>query len=134
MESNYLDWIAKAESDWKIVKLVTKNNFDPADLLCFHCHQVAEKYLKAFMSFKNIPTVKTHDLLKLQKLILGEDATFFEFSEDFNTLNDYGITPKYPDEFYNPTEEECEKAVKLAKGIRKFCREKMKAEKAVKKK
>lgn len=43
MAIDYLDWVAKAENDWKVVKLIIKNNYDPEDILCYHCHQVAEK-------------------------------------------------------------------------------------------
>jgi HEPN domain-containing protein len=37
----------------------------PADLVCFHCQQGAEKYLKGFLAWHAVPFPRTHDLAAL---------------------------------------------------------------------
>ncbi|MBW1960508.1 MAG: HEPN domain-containing protein [Deltaproteobacteria bacterium] len=37
--------------------------------VCFHAQQCAEKYLKAFLTFKNIDFPKTHDIGELLALV-----------------------------------------------------------------
>ena len=40
----------------------------PTDTVCFHAQQCAEKYLKSFLTFKQIQFPKTHDLGELMPL------------------------------------------------------------------
>jgi len=44
-------WILKAEQDFRIIKHETSLKEDEMvrDMVCFHCQQMAEKYLKAYL-------------------------------------------------------------------------------------
>ena len=42
----------------------TNNKTCILNIICYHCQQAAEKYLKGFLVSKYIPFEKTHDLLK----------------------------------------------------------------------
>ncbi|MFI5135453.1 MAG: HEPN domain-containing protein, partial [Chitinophagales bacterium] len=59
MKNNFPEWVKKAESDWKIVKILVASDDAPMDGITFHSQQTAEKYLKAFLVSKNIPPEKT---------------------------------------------------------------------------
>ena len=68
-------WFRKAENDL----LNARNNFEaelvPWDTVCFHCQQMAEKYLKGFLAWHAQPSGRTHDLealIALCSTIRGE--------------------------------------------------------------
>ncbi|MEP7127334.1 MAG: HEPN domain-containing protein [Chitinophagales bacterium] len=129
MAIDYQDWITKAENDWKVVKLIIKNNYDPEDILCYHCHQVAEKYLKGFLLYKYQPNIPIHDLLKLVDQILSIEPGFSIIKTKVKVLNLYAVRPKYPDDYFAPLKSDCDEAIEAAKMVRKFCRQMMKPDK-----
>jgi HEPN domain-containing protein len=45
--------------------LARKRKKPVPDLVCFHCHQAAEKFLKGYLVGENIPFPETHDLASL---------------------------------------------------------------------
>jgi len=55
-----LRWLKKAESDLKLIRYGLKIEDPPNDALCFHSQQAIEKYLKAFLTFKDTRVKKTH--------------------------------------------------------------------------
>lgn len=64
------EWVTKAENDLKAAAQILKMGEDcPADTVCFHAQQCAEKYLKALLSLKSIDFPKTHNLKKLMTLL-----------------------------------------------------------------
>lgn len=129
MAINYLDWAVKPENDWKVVKLIIANNYDPEDILCYHCHQVAEKYLKAYLHYKSLQHIPIHDLLKLLDKILSIEPGFSIIRSKLKILNLYGVRPKYPDDYFAPLKSDCEEAIGASKAVRKVCRKFMKLDK-----
>jgi HEPN domain-containing protein len=70
------------------------------DTVCFHCQQVAEKYLKGFLAWHRIPLAKVHDLLELLKQvrqIAGTDAD--SLSTHLVLLDPYSVALRYPQEY-----------------------------------
>ncbi len=62
------EWINKADDDFNFasVNLDKENRF--YGQICFHFHQAAEKYFKAFIIAYDLEFEKVHDLVRLQKL------------------------------------------------------------------
>ena len=58
-------WIQKAESDLRIVEKDLVTAAPVTDVLCFHCQQAAEKYLKAFLAYKGNVPERTHLIERL---------------------------------------------------------------------
>ena len=58
-------WFAKAENDLRGVRIMLADEEPPTDVVCFHCQQGAEKYLKGFLAWHGVPFAKTHDLVAL---------------------------------------------------------------------
>lgn len=58
-------WLAKAESDARTIEILSAFGDPPPEALCFHAQQLAEKLLKALLSFLAIPFPRTHDLSAL---------------------------------------------------------------------
>jgi Uncharacterized conserved protein related to C-terminal domain of eukaryotic chaperone, SACSIN len=53
-------WITKADHDLGMAELAIANKPEYKDLICFHCQQSAEKYLKAYLVHLNIDFKKSH--------------------------------------------------------------------------
>lgn len=70
MSEAYLsEWVRKAEADYEAATILIRKRQQPLpDVVCFHCQQCSEKYLKAFLVKHKIAFPKTHNLLVLQKL------------------------------------------------------------------
>ena len=58
------EWVEKAEGDWNAARQLNRVRKDPSyDAVCFHCQQIAEKYLKARLEEAGLAFARTHDLL-----------------------------------------------------------------------
>jgi HEPN domain-containing protein len=55
-------WVQKAEPDWEVAHKLAEGNKPPRDIVCFHCQQAAEKYLKAILQEIGHVVPKIHDL------------------------------------------------------------------------
>ena len=63
------DWILFAERDLKTAEILIKDEYPMTNIIAFHCQQAIEKFLKAFLVEKDIPIIKTHDLIKLNNMV-----------------------------------------------------------------
>jgi HEPN domain-containing protein len=64
-----LEWVEKAENDYRTAVIVLEETDQPiADTACFHCQQCAEKYLKGFLSQHQIEFPRQHSLIPLLEL------------------------------------------------------------------
>ena len=64
-----LPWVQRAENDITTARYLSENiHPGPIEIICFHCQQAAEKYLKAFLVWNDQEPSKTHDLIELAKL------------------------------------------------------------------
>jgi HEPN domain-containing protein len=113
------DWIIKAQNDLKAAEILYEEN-GPSDALCFHCHQSVEKFLKAFLIFKDIHFERIHHLWNLAKLCGKEDKEFLEFEEEFKTLHAYYIELRYPSDVAFYPREECKKVLDMAGKLTQF--------------
>ena len=103
MSGSLLDeWVAKAEQDYRAA--VTLDPDDTPDVICFHCQQCIEKYLKAAMVTRGIRVERTHDLLELKDLLysganssLSSDAAAYgALFDDLDLLQGYAVNIRYP--------------------------------------
>jgi HEPN domain-containing protein len=49
MKRETAKWAQKAERDWEVAHKLAAEKPPPRDIVCFHCQQAAEKYLKALL-------------------------------------------------------------------------------------
>lgn len=122
-----LKWCIKAESDLKAAKQLLESEDPPTDVICFHCQQAVEKYLKAFLTFHNIEVKKTHDIEFLLDLCAGQDKDFLNLleREKASELTSFGVEVRYPDEFYFPTLDEAIENFKVALKVKAFILKKL---------
>jgi HEPN domain-containing protein len=118
------EWLNKAEQDYNASKtLMRQKSISVYDVICFHCHQCIEKYLKAFLTLKNIQFPKSHDLIVLQNLASHADGTFELIKDLVKPLNSYAVQFRYPgDEAHK---QDAQQSVKRMEEARKFIRNKI---------
>ncbi len=118
MRSDYLQWIEKAEHDWEAVSVLKRSKKSLKDITLFHCHQVAEKYLKAFLVYHGVTFKKSHDLLYLHHLVMQVIPAAGVFKEDLNFLNDFAVEPRYPGDIIQYTSDMVAEASEACRRIR----------------
>jgi HEPN domain-containing protein len=104
------------------VELVIKDDYPLDNIIAFHCQQTIEKYLKAYLIEKDIPLVKTHDLIKLNGLI-KERADIGIDEDKLLAINEVYIDSRYPGELGLvpdglPTDKQIQEFIECAKGIK----------------
>jgi HEPN domain-containing protein len=120
-----LNWKIKADNDIRIVEQGLRAEEPVTDVLCFHCQQATEKYLKLFLTAKHIEFNPTHNIAILLQQCIGIDNSFSSL-EETSYLTQYAVELRYPDDFYIPDLPETEKAYKLTLNVRKFVLSKLK--------
>lgn len=116
------DWVVKAEEDYAAAQaLLRRRKPYLNNTVCFHAQQCAEKYLKAFLTSRQISFPKTHDLLDLLRLAEGADPSLELLRPNLEYLQPYAVDFRYPGEF--ATRAEALKAALLSRLIREVLRE-----------
>ncbi len=115
------NWFKKADNDLKNATIVVEAEDSPADTICFHCQQTAEKYLKGFLVYHGCEFEKQHDLDYLLDLCCQIDSSFDSLRDIAENLIPYAVSSRYPsDSFYEYPEDEAKEAIEIAKQIKKF--------------
>ena len=110
-------WQFRANEDIRVVDELFQT--DPqayASTICFHAQQAVEKLLKAFLAFQGIDFPKTHDLDYLLDECQKIAREPFE-QIDLKSLADFGVSVRYPDDFYVPSPSEVTYYRNLAKQV-----------------
>lgn len=89
------EWIEKAEEDFNFASssLEMGNYFAQ---ICFHFHQAAEKYLKAFIIANELEFRPIHNLLELLEICKQKELKIEEIEESCRYLNPFYIDTRYP--------------------------------------
>jgi len=121
------NWLSIADDDLKTVYNELKAKEPVTRAICFHAQQCVEKYLKAYLTFKQKYFRKTHDIEELIFLCLETDKEFEKLRDiKAHELIKYGVEVRYPDEFYLPSMEEAERAAEIAEKVKNFVLSKLK--------
>ncbi|MCX7727802.1 MAG: HEPN domain-containing protein [Chitinispirillaceae bacterium] len=126
MNEEIKKWLIKAENDLKVAKNEINIKDAPRDIICFHCQQAVEKYLKSFLIFSQKELKRTHNIAELLKLSIDIDKEF-ELLKELRVydLTVYAVEVRYPDDFYIPTLEEAKEAIELAEKTKEFVLKKL---------
>jgi HEPN domain-containing protein len=119
-------WVSHAEQDLRLAKHgLTISSSCPYRLIAYHAQQCAEKYLKAYLVFKQLDFPYTHNIRSLMQLCVGD--WIVEIS-DADELTPYAVTTRYPGIDDRVTRKDAIYAVELAKKARKVVRRVLRAE------
>ena len=102
-------WLSKAELD---LKAAGHEVSAPAEALwgdvMFHAQQAAEKSMKAFLAWHDVPFRKTHNLEELGRQCVALDTTLGPVADQAAPLTEYAWKFRYPGAM-NPTARERKK-------------------------
>ena len=85
--------------------------------VAYHCQQATEKALKGFLVWHNIPFRKTHSLEEIGEQCIGQDETFRKMIDRAAPLTEYAWLFRYPGEPTEPSKEEAEEALSVAREV-----------------
>ena len=114
-------WIEYANMDLQTAEyLAQKMRPAPYEIICYHCQQSAEKYLKGFLIWRaNVTPPYIHDLDELCKLCKEVNPNFSVVADICSELTEYGMQAKYPIEMC-AEKEDAQQALRNAKSLREF--------------
>ena len=113
-------WLEKAEHDLIAAQLIIEVQPIILDVACFHCQQVVEKYLKAFLIWEKQDFPKTHNLDILLKKCLDINSSFE--TVDLSNLEDFAVRGRYPHDFISPSIEEARYFYEIALTVKALVR------------
>ncbi len=90
------------------------------DLVCFHCQQAAEKYLKAVLNEQGLPVPRTHDLEGLLSLLLPTCPQLRTLRRGLKFLFQFVVDARYPG--FSATRRQAASALRWAGQVREACR------------
>lgn len=105
--------LLRANNDLAAARHLLTAETPATDVICFHCQQTVEKFLKAWLYWHDVSAPRTHSLAELLNLCQRLDAGFAKMG-DVEMLTPYAVETRYADDFYQPSTEEALKAVELA--------------------
>jgi HEPN domain-containing protein len=113
------EWHKIAAIDLKTAEYLKNMKPLPIEIICYHCQQSAEKYLKGYIVFYGIAPPRMHDLDELCKICLKYSNTFKNIADQCSDLTAYGVQPRYPMELILD-EEDMQQALDGAKAVKEF--------------
>lgn len=90
------EWRRLAEMDFLSAEYLLDMHPIPLEIICYHCQQAAEKYLKGYLVLNGKNPPKTHDLDELCKSRTEILTIFTDISDHCSDLTAYGVQPRYP--------------------------------------
>ena len=121
MEYEYIsEWFRYADMDLETAEYIQGKRPQPLEIICFHCQQAAEKYIKGYLVYHGVlEPPKTHNLNFLIDMCMDYDIRFDKIEQACSSLTRYGVQPRYPREI-SITKNDTQKALKYACQIRDF--------------
>jgi len=118
-KEEYLNnWVYRAREDISVMDNLAKAGIEfYTSTICFHAQQAVEKYLKAFLIYHDVDFPRTHDVDFLLLECMKIDKNNFDF--DFKSLTEFGVSVRYPDDFYVPGVNETREYQNIAQEVAK---------------
>ena len=123
MKPETIEWIDKAEGDWKVAQREMRAADPVWNVASFLAQQCAEKYLKAFLEEHNIAFGKTHDLVVLLNSSGGLLPELNSQRQSLAHLSTFGIATRYPGA--QADRQAAEDSMKTAESVRTVLRAKL---------
>jgi HEPN domain-containing protein len=89
-------WVRKAEIDFRAAKKLSRGSDPLHDVVCFHCQQCAEKYLKGLVEELGLTVPKVHDLDHLLTILRPHHPTLRPLRRGLIFLTDFAVDVRYP--------------------------------------
>jgi HEPN domain-containing protein len=108
------EWLRKASTDLAVSQALAH---DPqfASAVAFHAQQAAEKALKAFLAWHDVPFRRTHNIGELLTECAVVEPSLASLSGTAAGLTAYAVDTRYPG--WDPTPEEAREARRIAQNV-----------------
>lgn len=93
----YQEWFKKGKLDLRGAEILYEYDGD-FGLVCFHCQQAVEKYLKGYLILQTGLLQEGHNLVKLCKKANKYETIFGSYLKDCAFINTFYIETRYPAE------------------------------------
>lgn len=113
-------WLERAREDLDSAEWLMARSIPLCDATGFHSQQIAEKTLKAYLTWRDEPFERTHSLVALIGRCLPYDASFAGLRAAAVTLTPYAVASRYPGDLPNLTVAEAQQALTLAQEVWNF--------------
>jgi HEPN domain-containing protein len=116
MKRTTREWVRKAEADHVVARRSSRGKTPLHDLVCFHCQQCAEKYLKALLEELGLSVPKTHELGRILRSLRPHHPTLDSVRRGLDFLTQFAVDTRYPGE--NATKRQAEAALRWEGRVR----------------
>jgi HEPN domain-containing protein len=89
-------WLRKADDDKRMASAASRMRPPLHDMVCYHCQQAVEKYVKALINELALPIPKIHDLERLLAVLAPHDGTVLVLRPAIDGLIEYAVEYRYP--------------------------------------
>lgn len=113
-------WVKKAEADHTSAITLIEANVGLHDAVCFHCQQLAEKYMKALLCVRQMRIPRIHNLVALHTLLAPHYPSLNSHRRGFHILTRFAVETRYPGE--SATKRHATAALRWAGKVRTACR------------
>ncbi len=110
-------WLLRALHDLRAAELLLKGEAALPDVAVFHCQQAAEKALKAYLFWHDVPFRKTHDIEQLGQSCSVRDPSLSSLMGRAIDLTPYAWRFRYPGEMEVPPVKDVDQALRLARAV-----------------
>lgn len=90
------DWKRFAIDDLETARYLMGMSPRKVKIICYHCQQTAEKYLKAALAAMGIQIPHTHNLMSLAQIVSRTNPAILEAFSSFAVLQPYAVAVRYP--------------------------------------
>ncbi|GHU75092.1 hypothetical protein AGMMS49992_18340 [Clostridia bacterium] len=114
------EWLRFADNDLLASEHMLQQHPMLHEIICFHCQQAVEKYLKGYLISKGVAEPpRIHDLERLRGLCARYDGAFNNIVKGCNALTHYATQGRYPNET-ELDESKTRQAFEFAQCVRDF--------------
>lgn len=114
------NWLYRGNEDIAVIESLVKAGIENyTSTICFHAQQASEKFLKTFLVYHDVDYPRTHDLDYLLQECQKINEEAFQ-NINLQSLSDFGVSVRYPDDFYIPSVSEAIEYSQVAKEIREI--------------
>jgi len=114
-----LEWFYFADADFDSALILNDANRKYNEIICYHCQQAVEKYLKAFLCYNNVIPPKIHVLESLCAMCSEFDSSFNNIAKDCSYLSPFAVKSRYPLEI-EITDINTSKSLEIVREIKEF--------------
>jgi len=95
-DHEFWEWVRYARDDLEVAQLLMALKPRKIEIICYHCQQAAEKYLKALLAKVDAPIPRTHALLTLVEVAVADSEAKRNLGPSLARLEPYAIAVRYP--------------------------------------